>query len=201
MSPEPAENKPKSFKSFVFANRRFVSSGALVICLALKWALGGRSSLTLLAVGAGVVLLGLLFRVNAAAYLLGRHIVTKIEAEELCISGPFAYVRNPLYIGNFIVGVGCALAFNAWYGWLVFLLEFGLMYSQIIPYEESFLSGKFGPAYNDYKAATRRFLPRLKPYPMCTKTKPLFGKAAWGEKFHALVLAAAFVLLYVLFVR
>ncbi len=201
MSPEAAESRKKDFSSFIFANRRFISSGALVICLALKWALGGRSNLTLWAVGAGVVVLGLLFRVYSAAYLCGRHIVTKIEAEQLCVSGPFARVRNPLYIGNFIVGVGCVLAFNEWYGWLAFFLEFGLMYSVIIPYEERFLSGKFGKSYDDYKAATRRFFPRLKAYPKCTETTPLFGKAAWGEKFHALVLAAAFALLFFLFVR
>ena len=54
------------------------------------------------------------------------------------------------------------------------------------------------PAFREWLG---RFLPRLKPYPKCTETIPLFGKAAWGEKFHALVLAAAFVLLYFLFVR
>jgi protein-S-isoprenylcysteine O-methyltransferase Ste14 len=201
MSQETAGQEGRDFSSVVFANRRFVSSGALVICLIAKWALGGRTALPLWAAGAAVVILGLLFRVYAAAYLCGRHIVTKIEAEELCVSGPFAHVRNPLYIGNFIVGVGCVLAFNAWYGYVAFILEFGLMYSVIIPYEERFLAGKFGQAYLDYKAATHRFWPRLKAYPKCTATTPLFGKAAWGEKFHALVLAAAFALLYFLFVR
>ncbi|MDD8026130.1 MAG: isoprenylcysteine carboxylmethyltransferase family protein [Acidobacteriota bacterium] len=201
MSQETPENKGRHLSSLVFANRRFVSSGALVICLALKWALGGRSTFPLWAIGAAIVVFGLLFRVYSAAYLCGRHIVTKIEAEELCVSGPFAHVRNPLYIGNFIIGVGCVLAFNEWYGYAAFGLEFGLMYSVIIPYEERFLSGKFGQAYDDYKAATSRFFPRLKAYPKRTETTPLFGKAALGEKFHALVLAAAFALLFFLFVR
>lgn len=201
MSLDTAEKTSRDLSSVVFANRRFISSGALVICLIAKWALGGRTAFPLWAIGAGIVVLGLLFRVYSAAYLRGRHIVTKIDAAELCVSGPFAYVRNPLYIGNFIVGVGCTLAFNEWYGYAAFLLEFGLMYSVIIPYEERFLAGQFGQAYLDYKAATGRFLPRLKPYPKCTATTPLFGKAAWGEMYHALVLAAAFVLLYFLFVR
>jgi protein-S-isoprenylcysteine O-methyltransferase Ste14 len=191
----------RDFAALVFANRRFISSGTLVVILPVKLLLGGTTNFHLWMIGLALAAIGIASRIFTAAFLCGRHIVTEIEAESLCLSGPFAYVRNPLYIGNFIIGVGVALAFNEWYGYLAFALEFGLMYSVIIPYEERFLRGKFGPAYENYRKATRRFIPRWKAYPDCTETRPNFGKAAWGERIHGLVLAAAFALFYFLFIH
>lgn len=190
----------RDFASLVFANRRFISSGTLVVILPLKLILGGTTNLSLWMAGLAIAAIGIASRIFTAAFLCGRHIVTEIEAETLCLAGPFARVRNPLYIGNFIIGIGVALAFNEWYGYLAFALEFGFMYSVIIPYEERFLQRKFGPAYENYRKATRRFIPRWKAYPDSTGTRPDIGKAAWGERIHSLVLAVAFTLFYFLFI-
>jgi protein-S-isoprenylcysteine O-methyltransferase Ste14 len=189
----------RDFAALVFAKRRFISSGTLAVILPVKLLLGGMTNLTLWASGLVLVVIGIASRIFTSSFLCGRHIVTEIEAESLCLSGPFSYVRNPLYIGNFIIGVGVALAFNEWYGYLCFAMEFGLMYSIIIPYEERFLRGKFGPVYENYRKATRRFIPRWKAYPDDTDTQPDFGKAAWGERIHGLVLAVIFTLFYFLF--
>ena len=185
--------------NLAFRHRRFISSGTLVIGIILKIALNGRSIWPLWFLGLGLVLLGLVFRVYAAAHLLGRHVVTEIEAETLCAAGPFAYVRNPLYIGNFIIGLGVSLTLNEWYCYLLFALEFSLMYALIIPYEEGFLSEKFKSAYASYRAATRRFFPRLKPYEGKTAVSPDYRSALIGESLHALVLFVAYGLFYILF--
>ena len=190
----------RNFAALVFANRRFISSGTLVIILPVKLLLGGTTNFSLCMIGLAIAAIGIASRIFTAAFLYGRHIVTEIEAETLCLSGPFSRVRNPLYIGNFIIGVGVALAFNEWYGYLAFALEFGLMYSVIIPYEERFLRGKFGPAYENYRKATQRFIPRWKAYPDRTETLPDFGKAAWGERIHGLILVVTFVLFCFLFI-
>jgi len=200
MSRNDASVAGRDFAALVFAKRRFISSGTLVAGLLIKLSLGGTTTVSLWTTGLAIAAIGIAFRIFTAAFLCGRHVVTEIEAEALCVSGPFSYVRNPLYIGNFIVGLGVALAFNEWYGYAAFALEFGLMYAVIIPYEERFLRGKFGQVYENYRKATRRFIPRLKAYTVCAETRPDFGKAAWGERIHGLVLAATFALFYFLFV-
>ncbi len=194
------DTQSTSLSDLAFKHRRFISSGALIIGIILKFILNGKSIWPLWALGLGIVLLGLLFRVYAAAHLLGRHVVTEIEAESLISSGPFAYVRNPLYIGNFIIGLGVSLALNEWYCYLLFVLEFSLMYALIIPYEERFLAGKFGSAYEAYRSAVRRFLPQFKAYSGKTDVSPAYRSALKGESLHALVLVVAFALFTFLFI-
>ncbi|HCJ66451.1 MAG TPA: isoprenylcysteine carboxylmethyltransferase family protein, partial [Elusimicrobia bacterium] len=60
------------------------------------------TSLFLLVVGIEIAFFGLLIRFWAAGYLR--------KSEELCISGPYAYVRHPLYLGSFLLGFGFCLA-------------------------------------------------------------------------------------------
>ena len=59
-----------------------------------------------LAVGAGVSLLGLLLRAWASGHLR--------KNDALATSGPYAYTRNPLYLGSFIMGLGFTLASGRW---------------------------------------------------------------------------------------
>ena len=81
------------FSAFVFKNRRFFSIISLIVVMGLKFYLKGSTSLFLFATGLIIVAIGIVFRMYCAGYLLGRHIVTKVEAEVLCVSGPFAYLR------------------------------------------------------------------------------------------------------------
>lgn len=84
----------------------------------------------------------------------------------LITTGPFAYVRNPLYIGNIVMYIGVGIMSMALFPWLqiVALAWFILQYSLIVSREEEFLTQRFGEEYTAYCAAVRRFLPRLTPY-------------------------------------
>jgi len=84
----------------------------------------------------------------------------------LITHGPFAYVRNPLYLGNFILSLGLCLMANAWMPWmlLVFVAAFAWQYRMIIALEEEHLQQRFGQVYTDYFNNVRRFLPRLTPF-------------------------------------
>ena len=189
-----------NFTSFMFKNRKFFSISAFAIPIVLKIFLHGRTSMLLLIVGLIIVIMGMALRIYSAGYLWGRHIVTKLEADILCTSGPYAYLRSPLYLGNFIVGVGICISLNEWYGYTLFLINFICMYSIIIPYEERFLQEKFGDVYIKYKANTRRLLPKLKGYKSSMKLNTNYKLAIWSEKFYLIILVMIFIIFYLLFV-
>ena len=80
---------------------------------------------------------------------------------ELAISGPYAYTRNPLYVGNFLIGLGFSLMVNRPLLLIIFIVAFFLVYRSLILEEESSLTQRFGEAYLKYKEGVPRFLPRI----------------------------------------
>jgi protein-S-isoprenylcysteine O-methyltransferase Ste14 len=84
----------------------------------------------------------------------------------LVISGPYRYVRNPMYLGMGIALIGEALVFpHIAPGMLV---EIAILWAAvslfIILGEEPILRGMFGADYDDYRAHVRRWIPRLTPF-------------------------------------
>ncbi len=84
----------------------------------------------------------------------------------LITNGPFAYVRNPLYLGNMLLYAGVGVMSLALFPWLllVALVWFYVQYRLIVSREEEYLSSAFAEDYPAYCSAVRRFLPRLTPY-------------------------------------
>ena len=84
----------------------------------------------------------------------------------LITNGPFAYVRNPLYVGNMVMYVGIGIMSMAVFPWLLLaaMVWFYMQYSLIVTTEEEYLTERFGAAYAEYRKNVRRFLPRLAPY-------------------------------------
>jgi protein-S-isoprenylcysteine O-methyltransferase Ste14 len=76
----------------------------------------------------------------------------------LVASGPFAFTRNPMYLGIVIVAVGAALAAGTWLMWLVPIVLFLLDNFVIIPFEERSMERARGDAYRAYKTRVRRWL-------------------------------------------
>lgn len=111
-----------------------------------------------------VAFLGLGLRVLTVGYAprrtSGRN-TSKQVAETLNTEGAYSVVRNPLYLGNFFVGLGAALLLRTWWLSLIYALLFMLYYERIIFAEEMFLRKKFGQAFLDWAARTPAFLPRL----------------------------------------
>jgi len=79
-------------------------------------------------------------------------------------SGPYRYLRNPLYVANTGLYTGCALLFG--FGWLslVVLVYSCVQYALIVAYEESLLEQTFGEPYRRYVANVPRWFPRLAPW-------------------------------------
>lgn len=84
----------------------------------------------------------------------------------LIISGPFAYVRNPLYVGNILIYTGAGImSFAAFpYFQIAGLLFFAFQYYMIVIEEERYLEETFGEQFTKYFKNVPRFVPRLTPY-------------------------------------
>lgn len=107
-----------------------------------------------IALGAVLIVPGLLVRALASGH------VRKNEA--LATSGPYAYTRNPLYLGSLLIGIGFAIAARSWWIGGVLVLMFFAIYLPVIRGEENFLRGQF-PEFDEYVQKVPRMFPRLTP--------------------------------------
>ena len=133
------------------ARRARVPLGFVVAAVFLIFA---RPTWTTLAWGLVLVTPGLWLRGYAAGYVK--------KNAELTRTGPYAYTRNPLYLGSMSIAAGFAVAAGRW--WLVLLLVamFLAIYLPTILSEERFLRGMF-PQFEEYAQRVPRLLPRLTP--------------------------------------
>jgi protein-S-isoprenylcysteine O-methyltransferase Ste14 len=76
----------------------------------------------------------------------------------LVASGPFSLSRNPMYLGNLVIGIGAALVSGTLLMWLVPIVVFLLDELVIIPFEERSVERTFGDAFRAYKARVRRWI-------------------------------------------
>jgi protein-S-isoprenylcysteine O-methyltransferase Ste14 len=102
--------------------------------------------------GAIVVVPGLLIRALASGH------VRKNEA--LATSGPYAYTRNPLYLGSLVMGVGFCVAARSWWVGAALVVMFFAIYLPVIRNEEAFLRRTF-PEFEEYARRVPRMLPKL----------------------------------------
>jgi len=100
----------------------------------------------------------------------------------LITKGPFAYVRNPLYLGNMLLYVGIGIMANALFPWLplIALIYFVFQYSLIVSLEEEYLMKTFQEEFEKYCAATARFFPQFKRYQSGSLEQPSLN---WKKGF------------------
>jgi protein-S-isoprenylcysteine O-methyltransferase Ste14 len=82
--------------------------------------------------------------------------------QELSTTGPYAYTRNPLYLGSTLIAAGFALALLSWPVALLLAAGFAAIYIPVIASEEKFLRGAF-PEFDSYCRNVPRFIPRFTP--------------------------------------
>ncbi len=153
------------FSSFVFGKR-----GELLALPALVLAVAGKPSAFSIAVGLPVAFAGEVMRMWAVGYSGVTTRGDTVTAPALVTAGPYAYVRNPLYVGNFVTAAGFALAFTGRNSAAVraalvggSLAAMAGIYGVIVPHEERYLRETFGPAFDDYAARVPRVIPALEP--------------------------------------
>ena len=109
-----------------------------------------------LAIGGSFAVLGLLIRGWSSGHIR--------KNQELAVSGPYAFTRNPLYLGSFILGLGFTIASGVWWLGLLFIALFLGIYLPVMRVEASTLAELFGEDYQRYAAAVPLLFPRLTPY-------------------------------------
>lgn len=138
---------PKPYADFVMRMR--VPSGFLIgICFGLL----ARPTPESLLYGPLLAFPGLALRAWAAGHLK--------KNQDLADGGPYAWTRNPLYLGTLLVALGLALAAQSWMVLAVTLAVFGLVYLPVIEQEEQHLL-KIFPRYRDYAERVPLLWPRV----------------------------------------
>jgi protein-S-isoprenylcysteine O-methyltransferase Ste14 len=85
----------------------------------------------------------------------------EMRATRLNTTGPYSILRNPLYLGNYLMLLGCMLLLGVLWLPLIASLLFWIYYERIIMAEEEFLESSFGLDFTSYAARTPAFLARL----------------------------------------
>jgi protein-S-isoprenylcysteine O-methyltransferase Ste14 len=109
-----------------------------------------------LLIGAAVSLLGLALRAWAAGHIR--------KNAELATSGPYAFTRNPLYLGSFLLGLGFTIASGQLLLGLLFAGLFLGIYLPVMRVEASTMAQLFGSRYETYKQSVPLFFPRITPF-------------------------------------
>ena len=148
----------------------------------------------------GLLLLaaGELFRIYTVAFI-GTVSRTRSDStgQKLVTNGPFSFVRNPLYVGNFFIVFGFAVfAANLTLLALTVLL-FAVQYYFIVRYEEYILTGKFGAEYKDYCRRVPAWVPVSWPRLENIEWPTEYSSALKSEKRTLTTIFALLVLLVI----
>jgi protein-S-isoprenylcysteine O-methyltransferase Ste14 len=108
-----------------------------------------------LASGVAIAILGLILRGYAAGYLR--------KHQRLATSGPYAFTRNPLYLGSAFLAAGFAVASHSWISTLLLAVYLAIFYPAVIRREQAELEAHYGASFLEYASRVPAFWPRLPP--------------------------------------
>ena len=118
-------------------------------------------------------------------------------------TGPFAYTRNPLYVGNIALWVGFALTARLlWLAPLIVVL-LGIEYHAMVRWEERLLESRLGAAYRDYVAGVPRWIPRKGRKEskvrkeIVARSRFSWRETLFGERGTLIAIAGGYLLLWI----
>jgi len=135
-------------------------------------------------VGIGVCSLGLLIRTWSSGHLR--------KEKELAISGPYRYTRNPLYLGNFVIGISIVIVSRSWWILGIFTVYFLLFYPLVIKKEKQRMKELFPREYDEYKKKAPPFFPSWKPFLFSGKNRFSWKLFRKNKEWRALIGALLF---------
>ncbi|MFN2546839.1 MAG: isoprenylcysteine carboxylmethyltransferase family protein [Myxococcales bacterium] len=151
----------------LFRWRSFTPVPLLIVAGLLAWRSRGPASPAWLVAGLALCVTGQALR----AWVLGQvpdgtsGQNEKLIATQLNTHGPYAFTRNPLYLGNLGIVLGLCLIAHDPLLLVIVAALFALQYRAIIAAEEGFLRDRFGPQFDDYCSKVPRFWPRIRGHP------------------------------------
>jgi protein-S-isoprenylcysteine O-methyltransferase Ste14 len=105
--------------------------------------------------GVGIAAVGLLVRGSAAGHLR--------KHKRLAISGPYAYTRNPLYLGSMLLAAGFSVASHSWISTTLLAAYIIAFYPVVIRREQTELKTLYGDAFDEYASRVPAVWPRMFP--------------------------------------
>lgn len=129
------------------------------------------------------LLAGAVLRIWGTAYL-GSGIMrgSVLRGEGLVAAGPYRYLRNPLYLGTWLLAVGASILMPP-DGAAFFLPATSVFVLLLITTEERFLSAKLGSAYQQYRVLVPRLLPRFSARAAASTARPHWMQAILAETY------------------
>ncbi len=109
-----------------------------------------------MAVGISIAFIGLFVRGWSAGHIR--------KNQDLAVSGPYKFTRNPLYLGSFLLGVGFMIASGVWWLVLLFIVLFLGIYFPVMSVEADELTAIFGDKYKEYANRVSLFFPWFSDY-------------------------------------
>jgi protein-S-isoprenylcysteine O-methyltransferase Ste14 len=139
---------------------------------------------------AALAVLGAMLRTWAAAYLHSEVVHDRaLHSDRLVADGPYRHLRNPLYVGLLLAGVGLA-AMASRLGAVFMLVALTVFTLRLIGREEAALLASGGDSYRAFCAAVPRLVPALRPRLPAGGARASWGQAFLGETFFWALAAA-----------
>lgn len=160
----------------IFSYRSYTPIPFLIVMLIFQ-----QATWQSLIIGFLVALCGEFFRLWGVSYAGSETRTTgPVGGTYLVVSGPFAYVRNPLYLGNIMLYLGIGIMSMALFPYLqiVAWIFFYIQYRFIIKEEETYLRKTFGKEYEDFYNNVPRLIPRLTAYSNGNLEQPAYNLKA-----------------------
>lgn len=193
----------RDFRRLIFTYRSYTPIPFLLVML---WF--ARPTPMSLIVGFCVVFLGECIRFWGVSIAGAETRTTgKVGSTFLITNGPFAYVRNPLYVGNMLLYGGIGVMSMALFPWLLIIASvwFYIQYLLIVTQEEEYLAGQYGDEYATYRSEVRRFFPRPTPYisqrPAAKTLDPAEGLLSERRTLQAIALVTLLIVAKYVYVK
>ncbi len=161
-----------------------------IICLIVVLCFSEPTMLSI-PIGFFIMLIGVFFRGWSSGYIN--------KDNELATKGPYSLTRNPLYFGNFILGIGIAFAAHNIYAYIICFVFYFLFFPFLIIIENRRLKGKFGKEYETWSKNLNTFFPKIKRIKNSQFNISFYMKNREYKVFYfSLLIIAFFVIKYLI---
>lgn len=161
-----------SLGAWLFRHRSFTPVPVIVLGVLACWrdaidpGPGGEQvDLALNVLGVALVASGWLVRFLTVGFAPHGAQTRILSANQLCTTGPYAFVRHPLYLGNGLIVLGLLSIVHRWQAWLLGGLFFVVAWGLIIAAEEALLRARFGAAWVEWASAVPAVWPTWRAQP------------------------------------
>jgi lipid A 4'-phosphatase len=179
----------RELKAGIFFYRGYLQGSFIALLVLYVWFIPGsqlqETWLDTLAdlVGIGSLALGGTLRIWAVSYAGRQTRSRRVKVRSLITTGPYACVRNPIYLGSLLIGLGLVVLAEAIPLVPLYFILFGFQYRAIVAQEEEFLRDRFGEEFDRYCSVVPRWLPKMRQATKALTFGPNFYFKELGTTF------------------